>query len=1028
MSDSLGTYSFLPWLRRGLMTAATPAAPGQLRATVTVDLMLHGDKIGGGDLTRPVHRAVQLYGPSDATPLEEKDIVRTEPRPWITNFEPNYLAFIEFYDEGQPWLYTPAAPDANQRLAPWLTLLVLTDDEFQEGQAKRKSPYITVSDPKVFPAASELWAWAHVHVNRDLNPAGKTVNDDMSQVLPRFEAAMRDNPDLGLSRLLCPRHLAPGTGYHAFVVPTFETGRLWGLGRDPSVSPAATHVSWSDYPARSGEEPGAFPFYYRWYFRTGTVGDFEYLVRLLQPRLVPPQVGQRDIDTQRPLVGLPGIDVPGLHGVLRLGGALKVPDANLDPAQLAQARQYEDWDSPFPHPFQAAQAALIDLADDYLAGAAGGPDPIITPPLYGRWHAQTSRLLEVTTPPTRDNWVHELNLDPRFRVPAGFGTSVVQDHQEEYMAAAWRQIGAVLDANRRIRFGHLAREVAGSMHRRHLAAQLAADPGRVLALTAPLLPRLMDGAVTAATRIAASLVATGPLSTAMRRVARPGARLTRVMGGRARLDRLLPQIALGKALAARPKQAPAGTLTTDMLSAKFDKARGTIAWLMLANEAVDPAIVDRLPPVPDFKLIVPPTRAVPPFHPGGEDNRTGSRFKNGMRGNAELFRASEVAGREPARAPLDVHGLAAQAIDQLHPDRTVPRRVLAGLAVPERFRPRVVEQFREVMAYPEFDVPMYQPLAKRSAELFVPNLNLIPPDTITLLETNQRFIESYMVGLNHEMARELLWREYPTDQQGSYFRQFWDPAPQLSQPGESAGHRRERLRDIPPLHRWPLLSELGSHDQREAVPGSAEEELVLVIRGELLKRYPTAVIYAQRAQWPRKPDGSIDLDAERSLVDLSAAEELAPPATKLRTPLYEAKVEPDIYFFGFDLTAAAARGDDPVTTPDPDPGWFFVLRERPGEPRFGLDIKRTGGLNVWNDLAWDDVAPAPATFIAVGSAAPARTLAEPTAAEGIEKHPQWVDDQELHWGPDLRSSEVAYILYQAPVLVAVHAQEMLGHG
>ena len=81
-------------------------------------------------------------------------------------------------------------------------------------------------------------------------------------------------------------------------------------------------------------------------------------------------------------------------------------------------------------------------------------------------------------------------------------------------------------------------------------------------------------------------------------------------------------------------------------------------------------------------------------------------------------------------------------------------------------------------------MPMYKPLSDRSAELFVPNLNLIPPDTITLLETNQRFIEAYMVGLNHEMARELLWREYPTDQQGSYFRQFWDPTPQLSLPGD----------------------------------------------------------------------------------------------------------------------------------------------------------------------------------------------------------------------------------------------------
>ncbi|MFT3901538.1 MAG: hypothetical protein QM727_00020 [Niabella sp.] len=26
------------------------------------------------------------------------------------------------------------------------------------------------------------------------------------------------------------------------------------------------------------------------------------------------------------------------------------------------------------------------------------------------------------------------------------------------------------------------------------------------------------------------------------------------------------------------------------------------------------------------------------------------------------------------------------------------------------------------------------------------------------METNQKFIESYMVGLNHEFSRELLWR------------------------------------------------------------------------------------------------------------------------------------------------------------------------------------------------------------------------------------------------------------------------------
>ena len=56
------------------------------------------------------------------------------------------------------------------------------------------------------------------------------------------------------------------------------------------------------------------------------------------------------------------------------------------------------------------------------------------------------------------------------------------------------------------------------------------------------------------------------------------------------------------------------------------------------------------------------------------------------------------------------------------------------------------------------------------------------------------------------------------------------------------------------------------------------------------------------------------------------------------TPLYEAKVDPDIYFFGFDLTVEKAKGGT-GENPGDDPGWFFVIKERPGEPRFGLDTR-----------------------------------------------------------------------------------------
>ena len=112
---------------------------------------------------------------------------------------------------------------------------------------------------------------------------------------------------------------------------------------------------------------------------------------------------------------------------------------------------------------------------------------------------------------------------------------------------------------------------------------------------------------------------------------------------------------------------------------------------------------------------------------------------------------------------------------------------------------------------------MYEPLRDLSDELFLPNLNLIEQNSITLLETNQKFIEAYMVGLNHEFARELLWREYPTDQRGSYFRQFWDVRGYRSTPAgcRRRGAAREAARHPAAAPLAARRSQLGDHDNRE---------------------------------------------------------------------------------------------------------------------------------------------------------------------------------------------------------------------
>jgi hypothetical protein len=340
------------------------------------------------------------------------------------------------------------------------------------------------------------------------------------------------------------------------------------------------------------------------------------------------------------------------------------------------------------------------------------------------------------------------------------------------------------------------------------------------------------------------------------------------------------------------------------------------------------------------------------------------------------------------------------------------------------------------MAYPVIDLPMYEPLKNLSSEYFLPNINLIEQNSITLLENNQRFIEAYMVGLNHEFARELLWREYPTDQRGSTFRQFWDVRGVFNASNLDNEALKESLRDIPPLHLWEKASKLGAHNQRSQTQQNAQE-LVLVIRGELLKRYPNAVIYAHRACWQRKTvtsadhnllpcdrSGAIDNTVERRFATLTAAEEDNPPHSKVLTPLYEAKVDPDIYFFGFDLTVAQARGGT-GENPNDDPGWFFVIKERPGEPRFGLDTDAPPSLQVWDDLSWPTIQPnPPGASIVIASSPAVLSLSNPGPAD--EKFTQFQEDQKIQWDRTrLTAADLGYMFFRVPVLVGIHASEML---
>src|SRR5437762_13548077 len=102
MSDTLATYSFLPWLRQGLSNNIIQADSGsaKTRASINVRLTVSPTKVDGtAGADQLVENDIELYGPGDIAGIDAKAIIKTEPHNWITNFEPNYLSYIEFYEE-----------------------------------------------------------------------------------------------------------------------------------------------------------------------------------------------------------------------------------------------------------------------------------------------------------------------------------------------------------------------------------------------------------------------------------------------------------------------------------------------------------------------------------------------------------------------------------------------------------------------------------------------------------------------------------------------------------------------------------------------------------------------------------------------------------------------------------------------------------------------------------------------------------------------------------------------------------------
>ncbi|MEQ8706054.1 MAG: hypothetical protein RIC19_19140 [Phaeodactylibacter sp.] len=1157
---SIAQYTFLPWVRQGISKDinepdALGGTAGQTgRATVDVSLRVDGLPVGGSLMQpitnvtedpqhpgKPVYKKVQLVGPGDVTGIKAEAIVRTEPRPNVGNFEPNYFPYIEFYEEDFPWRYTPAR-EQQGKLRPWLVLVVLEEAEF-ERRFLPGAPLPTITNgrlPVAFPAAAETWAWAHVQANRSLPAGGETA---------ALQELVRENPNLASSRLICPRRLKANTRYTAFLLPAFEQGRLAGLGapEDRILSEDIQQPAWGAH--QNDEYQQLWPVYFEWDFQTSDQADFEYLVRRMEPRVMEDPVGRRPVDMQQ--VGY-GLNYTGQQGTLPVEGALQIINADDNRVDFLGQDAAQD--------FLDQLQQILNLNDPQEPGGAPGPlidpsldingaedDPFVLPPLYGQWHAGKTRVETGGSKP----WFRELNLDPRNRVAAGFGTLVVRKNQDVYMDRAWEQAAEILAARQQIRLARFSAQAArqlqhsffdgmdeatysafsSSMHSRSLFPESNASTQAVeqvvrkrVIQTGALSNQLNGEREARAQKITDKHTAEGELSAIEGQIESKeteiSAKEEQIAGLNTEINTLDQEIAtlqgqiadLGteiaeKTTAIETLNTEIETLNTDIATLEQDLANASnssevatitaqlntksaqrdqrvtqrndldtqrstleterggfeqeksqkettrenkindrtaaqnerailnndLARLQNDEEAKREEIQNLKNDIADLeqeilrlsRLHLPTStlrqdyrkvaRANSPLLRRAsiesvakdpmveislqvnEESATTTTNNNQVTTNweelqwgADTFRLVEVAVAGVPAFPTTTPGqVRAQIQKFMAAYQGLNQRLRQSLQVStDATLPASATRTRSLIAYPEFREATYEALATISSELMLPNVQRIPMDTFSLLEVNQRFIEAYLLGLNHEMARELLWREFPTDQRGSYFRSFWDdtdnlattfPPPDiqlLTKMDQPLGQNSPPDRDIPP-------------------PDPENPHVVFVMRSELLKKFPNALVYMQKAKNVKAPRG---LTTETDF-------------SNRRMPIFQAKIDPEISFFGFPITVVEAMGSET------DPGWFFVVQERPGEPRFGLDISKEeessafGTIEEWNDLAWPHFSVAPREFLRVDSQPDRSIPAESGAA------------QNYTWG--YNAAHMAGILLQLPFRAAVHATDMI---
>jgi hypothetical protein len=897
--------TFHPLQRSRLAALTTTEADG--RAVAPLSLRLHVSRNG---VAESFAQKIDLHlaGPGDVQEIRRESILLLAPPPNARNAETTKLVHVDFRAPDLPWRYSPD-PGADPR--PWLALLVGTREEFTV--AGKLLTFASDDAARDVLAAYDVAAakvWAHVQES----PGARHGMRRISRLVAMRGREVVNEKAAGLR---------PQTEYTAAIVAAFD-----GDGA-PAWSAAA--------------RPATLPVHHSWRFWTGEEGDFETLALAITPR---PSLGLGRVTLHLPRVPDPHTGTPiSLEMRGAIGSLADEPPGGDAPAEVkAKARAL----------LSAAQADLEALRAPTVDHPPPGHPPrtIVGLPDLGRpWLTETDAA----------EWSRHLNGDPRLRGSAGLGGWIGREAQEDLIAAAVEQMGAMQAALQRISQLALGLEAARGLWQHRLPQ----DTGRRLRVFGPATARMQGAHDGAGDGASVQSAVTGPdsplpqafLTSAAMRVLRRGTARTRGADG-APDGAFRPAGALADAANSDPpppEPVPSPLAHVDGLAdamglSRLDDLRLTAPipepLLALIARYAGRVIDDEWTNqefFPEFEAIV--------HEHALEDFTCGRSVLEHLHGHAgevatvELLCQSLLDCRILASG-LDTRTFAellgrlglsrdftpAQLACLLGPDPTPadarrPRNLdllverIAGLVDPTRPRPpgwRRVESTitglrLDTLAPPEMPVslefPTWTLLNRHDKEWLLPGVGSLEKGSVIALKTNPRFVAAFLAGINSQFLHEMHWRNLPVDRTSTPLLQFW---------GQFDYATQRRQSDILPIGEWETTKELGDRAHQWVRPGdpTGREDVVFVFRTDLFRRYPSTLVYLSRRTGEDLKLGP-DLSPAQAAVDPALRKELG--------PIYQGQIEPDIVFFAFDI--------DPSTVDQ----YQLVLDEPPAELRFRND-------------------------------------------------------------------------------------------